>query len=86
MNVAAAISVTRRTYYSILAELVSAPAPAFAASDNGESASSSHRGRGGNRRVVSQVRSQLSVEFQYDDCMAGLSHAVRESQTSVNRN
>jgi nucleoside-diphosphate-sugar epimerase len=82
MNVVAANSVTRRTYYSTLAELASAPSPVFDASSSTESAKA-RSGRGsGNRRVISRVRSSLNVEFQYDDVRAGLRDAMGRSDGS----
>ena len=80
MNVVAANSVTRRTYYTTLAELASAPAPVFEASSSPES-TKARSGRGsGNRRVISRVRSTLGVQFFFDDVRSGLQDALRRSQ------
>lgn len=80
MNVVAANSVTRRTYYTTLAELVSAPGPVFEASSLTES-TKARSGRGsGNRRVISRIRSTLDVQFCFDDVRAGLQDALRRSQ------
>lgn len=79
MNVVAANSVTRRTYYSTLAELAGAPAPVF---DVPSSAESTNRrsGRGsGNRRVISRVRPSLNIEFRFDDVRTGLRDALERS-------
>ncbi len=76
MNVVAAGSVTRRTYYTTLARLVNAPAPTF---ENADPLSLSERRRGGNRRVTSRIRSELPVTFQFDDCESGLRHAIEKS-------
>lgn len=79
MNVVAANSVTRRTYYSTLAELASAPSPVFEPpSAVGSARAQSGRGSG-NRRVVSRVRSSLNVEFQFDDVKSGLQDALTRS-------
>ena len=83
MNVVAANSVTRRTYYSTLAELASAPLPVFEGSSSTES-TRSRSGRGsGNRRVISRVRSSLDVEFQFDDVRAGLRDAIEKSSGAI---
>lgn len=80
MNVVAANSVTRRTYYTTLAELASAPGPVFEASSSTES-TKARSGRGsGNRRVISRVRPTLDVQFCFDDVKAGLQDALRRSQ------
>ena len=79
MNVVAANSVTRRTYYTTLAELASAPLPIFEATSSTET-SKARSGRGsGNRRVISRVRSSLDVEFQYDEVRAGLRDALEKT-------
>lgn len=80
LNVVAAESVTRRTYYSELARLVDAPAPVFETSPAAIGQSASQRGRSGNRRVVSRVRRRVPVHFQFDDCSAGLADAVARSR------
>jgi len=79
LNVVAARSVTRRTYYSTLARLVSAPEPVFQPAANNEGGTTFSRGRGGNRRVVSRYRPSIPIEYQFDDCAAGLEHAIAES-------
>lgn len=79
MNVVAANSVTRRTYYSTLAELAGAPAPVFDVLSSNEP-KNSRSGRGsGNRRVISRVRRSLAVELQFDDLRSGLRDALRAS-------
>ena len=70
INVVNSGNVTRRQYYTRLAELVSAPAPVF------ESGANSARRRGGNKRVVSRYRGDLNVAFEYDDVLAGLKQSV----------
>ena len=83
MNVVAANSVTRRTYYSTLAELASAPLPVFEGSSSTES-TRARSGRGsGNRRVISRVRSSLDVQFQFDDVRAGLRDAIEKSSGAI---
>ena len=79
MNVVAANSVTRQTYYTTLAELAGAPAPVFDATVS-ELLLRGRSGRGsGNRRVISRVRPSLNVEFQFDDVRSGLRDAVERS-------
>jgi nucleoside-diphosphate-sugar epimerase len=80
LNIVAANSVTRRTYYSTLASLVSAPEPVFQTAANDDGATASSRGRGGNRQVVSRFRKSLPIQYQFDDCAVGLAHAVAESK------
>ena len=83
MNVVAANSVTRRIYYSTLAELASAPLPVFEGSSSTES-TRARSGRGsGNRRVISRVRSSLDVQFQFDDVRAGLRDAIEKSSGAI---
>lgn len=79
VNVVAAASVTRRTYYAELARLVDAPEPVFACSSAAVSSPASQRGRSGNRRVISRVRERLPVHFQFDNCSKGLADAVARS-------
>lgn len=79
INVVSAHSVTRRSYYSLLAKLVSAPEPVFATSSEAAEPGSFRRQRGGNRRVVSRYRADLPVRFEFDDCEAGLLNAVQNS-------
>lgn len=76
MNVVAAGSVSRRTYYSALANLVGAPEPVFEPSPDLTTRTASHRRQSGNRRVISRFRSTLPLDFQFDDCATGLAHAV----------
>ena len=79
MNVVAANSVTRRTYYSTLAELAGAPAPVFDVHSSAES-TNTRSGRGsGNRRVISRVRPSLNIEFRFDDVRTGLRDALERS-------
>ena len=70
INVVNSGGITRRQYYSRLAELVSAPAPVFGTNDNAGPQ------RGGNKRVVSRYRADLNADFQYDDVLAGLEQSV----------
>ncbi|MCP4784981.1 MAG: NAD-dependent epimerase/dehydratase family protein [Fuerstiella sp.] len=70
INVVNSGTVTRRQYYSRLAELVSAPAPVF------QTGAGSARQRGGNKRVVSRYRSDLNVAYAYDDVLEGLEQAT----------
>ncbi|MDG1898138.1 MAG: NAD-dependent epimerase/dehydratase family protein [Fuerstiella sp.] len=70
INVVNSDTVTRRQYYSRLADLVSAPAPVF------ETSNTSARQRGGNKRVVSRYRQDLNVAFEFDDVLTGLKQAV----------
>jgi len=71
MNLAAAETATRRTYYQTLAELAGTPAPVFQ-----PAAESSARGSSGNRRVVSAVRPAQQLTFQYENCRSGLIQAL----------
>ena len=76
MNAVAAGSVTRRTYYSILARLINAPPPVF---ETAGARPTQNQRRGGNRRVISRVRSLLPITFQFDDCESGLKNAIERS-------
>lgn len=76
MNAVAAGSVTRRTYYSILARLINAPPPVF---EIAGARPTQNQRRGGNRRVISRVRSLLPITFQFDDCESGLKNAIERS-------
>lgn len=69
LNVVNTGTLTRGEYYQQLAQLVGAPEPVF-----DESAAA---GRGGNKRVMSEHRSSLSLAFRFDDVTAGLRHAVQ---------
>jgi nucleoside-diphosphate-sugar epimerase len=71
MNLAAAETATRRTYYQTLAELAGTPAPVFQ-----PTAESSTRGSSGNRRVSSLVRPVRRLTFQYENCRSGLIQAL----------
>ena len=83
MNVVAAESVTRRTYYSTLAELAGAQSPVFDVPSSIES-TNTRSGRGsGNRRVVSRVRPSLNIEFRFDDVKPGLRDALERSDGGV---
>ena len=79
INVVSSHSVTRRMYYSELARQTAAPEPVFGSSPDATTISGSHRGRSGNRRVVSRLRESLPVKFQFDDCSKGLADAVTRS-------
>ena len=83
INVVAAQSVTRRIYYSKLAELASAPAPVFdVAAETEPTGNRSHRASG-NRRVISRVRSRLNVELLFDDVRKGLCDALKRSERKL---
>ena len=83
MNVVAANSVSRRAYYTTLAELAGAPAPVFDASSSIDS-TSTRSGRGsGNRRVISRVRPSLGIEYSFDDVRSGLRDALERSDGRV---
>lgn len=71
INVVNTGTLTRREYYSLLAELIGAPEPVFTDAEQ-----SGNRGRSGNKRVQSEVRSALGVKFLYDDVRAGLRNSV----------
>ena len=60
---------TRKEYYGELARLVDAPVPVF---DESQALV-----RGGNKRVVSEVRGSLDLAFEYDDVTKGLQNAVQ---------
>lgn len=79
MNVVASKSVTRREYYSTLARLVQAPAPVFTAAGSVDPAQRRQR-MNGNRRILSRIRPLLPVAFLFDDHVAGLENAVRNSE------
>jgi nucleoside-diphosphate-sugar epimerase len=68
LNVAAAVTATRRDYYSTLAELANVPAPVFAPP--------TASGRSGNRRVTSIERPRLGLAFQHENCRSGLLQAL----------
>lgn len=71
MNVAAAETATRQTYYQTLAELAGTPAPVFQ-----PTADAATRGSSGNRRVISTVRPARNLKFQYENCRSGLLQAL----------
>ena len=75
INVVASETVTRRTYYSTLASMANTPPPVFEESLSVPLPQVSRRG--GNRRVVSVVRTVLNVNFQFDSIFDGLRHAIR---------
>ncbi|MEQ9409298.1 MAG: NAD-dependent epimerase/dehydratase family protein [Fuerstiella sp.] len=75
VNVVNSQTLTRRQYYTRLAELVGAPPPVF----TDAAASTTGRARGGNRRVVSIYRDTLNVSFRFDDVREGLADAVRRT-------
>ncbi|MEZ6059572.1 MAG: NAD-dependent epimerase/dehydratase family protein [Planctomycetaceae bacterium] len=66
-------TLTRRDYYTALAELVGAPPPVFADDPMPSQ-------RGGNKRVTSTRRDRLPAVCQFDDVRAGLRHAVANSK------
>lgn len=68
INVVNTGTLTRGEYYRELARLTEAPDPVF---DEGAAPS-----RGGNKRVVSTVRDELGLCFQFDNVTAGLQQAV----------
>ena len=75
INVVNSETLTRRQYYTQLAECISAPPPIF------DGAARSGRPVSGNRRVTSQhVDLSASAMLKYDDVRQGLSQAVRETQ------
>lgn len=75
LNVVAANSVSRRTYYESLASLADAPPPVF---EQAHPAAQSAKSRGGsNRRVVSCVRPLLDLKFEYDSIADGLRNAIQ---------
>ncbi len=73
VNVVNANTVTRRQYYSHLANQVNASSPVFGDSP------ASQRTRGGNKRIVSHVRKDISVQFLFDDISTGVADAVNRT-------
>ena len=69
LNVVNTGTLTRKEYYGELARLVDAPVPVF---DESQALV-----RGGNKRVVSEVRGSLDLAFEYDDVTKGLQNAVQ---------
>lgn len=69
LNVVNTGTLTRKEYYGELARLVDAPVPVF---DESQALV-----RGGNKRVVSEVRGSLDLPFEYDDVTKGLQNAVQ---------
>lgn len=78
MNVVAAHSVTRRMYYTTLAELALAPEPVFEMPSTADTRKYSGRSSS-NRRIVSRIRPILNISFQFDDIRAGLRDAIKRS-------
>lgn len=79
INVVAANSVTRRQYYSALAQLTGSPEPVFTSTES-LSGSPQRQRQNGNRRVVSVVRPLLSVAYNFDNHIDGLRDALERSQ------
>lgn len=76
INVACSKTPTRQLYYNTLAELTSCPPPVFSTSPQKRT---SGRQSAGNRKIVSAIRSQLPVQFLYEDISAGLRHALQHT-------
>lgn len=74
LNVVNTDTLTRRQYYSELARLVDLPTPEFD--------TASTKIRGGNKRVISEVRASLPIRFQFDQVRLGLRDAVRRTETA----
>lgn len=74
VNVVNSGSVTRRTYYSRLGQLISAPPPVF-----GSSTEPTRRTRGGNKRVTSTFRGASAANFRFNDVLSGLQDAIDRS-------
>ncbi|MCH2200881.1 MAG: NAD-dependent epimerase/dehydratase family protein [Fuerstiella sp.] len=74
LNVVNTGTLTRQQYYSELAKLVDLPAPEFD--------TASTKTRGGNKRVVSEVRASLPIRFQFDQVRLGLRDAFRRTETT----
>ena len=74
INVVNSETVTRREYYSRLADLVGAPPPIFDDSEN----STGHQ-RGGNKRVTSCHACASRADFKFEDVLQGLDDAVRRT-------
>lgn len=77
INVVNSSTVTRREYYSRLAELVDAPAPVFDSSTD-----ATGRRRSGNKRVISTFDPTSLADFQHDDVLRGLENAASRSNLS----
>ena len=73
LNVVNTGTLTRREYYTLLAELVDAPPPLFAAEPAEQS-------RGGNKIVSSQHHDRFRSAFLFDDVRSGLHDAVDNSR------
>lgn len=83
MNVVSAAGQTRQQYYETLAEVARTPTPIF---DSSAAVPATGRQRGGNRRVVSQIRQACGISFLYENCRAGLQQALAGSampQTAI---
>lgn len=83
MNVVSAAGQTRQQYYETLAELARTPTPVF---DSSAAVPATGRQRGGNRRVVSQIRQACGISFLYENCHAGLLQALDGSATPETAN
>lgn len=68
LNVVNTGTLTRQEYYTELANLAQAQPPQFD--------QATRPGRGGNKRVVSEVRERLALRFQFDNVKLGLRDAV----------
>ena len=77
LNVVNSGTMTRREYYSELARIVDAPVPVF--DESGTPV------RSGNKRVVSEVRESLSLNFQFDDVKIGLNDAVKQDAEEIGK-
>ncbi len=78
-NVVNSGTLTRREYYSRLADLTQSPPPVFAAASPSEGAAELSGRRSGNKRVVSRHRRDFPVDFRFDDVADGLADAVRRT-------
>lgn len=76
LNVANAGTLTRRQYYTRLAELAGTPPPIFAAAV----ASDNTRRNSGNKQIVSKFRTDLPVVFEFDNVESGIADAFGRSE------